>query len=243
MPRCPEAFLKEACDRVELTRLSAIQKLEQVLTEERPKPVLGGTRTIPWDRDHRALLECVQTVTLAVAAEARELASEGIWTVVDVNREVEKFERNFAAELRKYDRPGRVLPSLVIFSASDRCDVLRPEVELELHTTNEWQHQHIAELAAIVDRSAKKIKPSPSAAAVKPAGDAIDSLTRVRQKLQFKEIVARVKQRGGPGYSTIAKYVAIKEQRETKGALPPKAIDQLDKFIEAIAGELDEPSK
>jgi hypothetical protein len=150
MARYPKEFSKEACDRVEITRLSAIQKLEQVLAGDHP-----------WDRERRALLDrsallaCVQTVTLVFAAEAHELARQGIWTVVDVSREVEKFERNFASELGKYDRPGRILPSLVIFSESDRCDVLRPEVELELHITNEW-HQHRAELAALSNRPAAK---------------------------------------------------------------------------------------
>jgi hypothetical protein len=137
-----------------------------------PAREVSGTKSPPppdhllWDRDrvYRALLECVQTVTLVVAAEAYELVRQDKWTVVDVNREVEKFERNFADELGRYDRPGRVLPSLTRHSMSDRCSVLLAEVALELHGTPKW-HQHLAELRAIHDQqAAKKTKPIPAAA-------------------------------------------------------------------------------
>jgi hypothetical protein len=137
--------------------MGAIQKLEKVLSE--PTHPQFGDMGRDRDRDRNALLECVQTVTLAVAAEARELATQGIWTIVDVNREVEKFERAFAEELGKYERHGRVLPSLTKFSEPDRCDVLRPQVELDLHNTKKWR-QHRAKLLALKPRPADSTTPA-----------------------------------------------------------------------------------
>jgi hypothetical protein len=153
MARYPKEFSKEACDRVEITRLRAIQKLEQVLAVEWPKYGHWSESRSLLARDRRALLECIQTVTLAFAAEARDLKRQDIWSVEDVNREVEKFERAFAEELGKYERHGRVLPSLTRYSMSDRCNILLPQVELELHTTPEWK-AHIDDLIAPSEPSA-----------------------------------------------------------------------------------------
>jgi hypothetical protein len=80
-------------------------------------------------------------------------------------------------------------------------------------------------------------------ASARPTDNPVDSLTRVRRDLPFKEIVERVKQRGGPGRSTVADYLAIKEGREIKGTVPPARIAQLDRIMEAIGHELDEASK